>query len=406
MARRKTVRRIGARALLLCLLTLAWSPSVSTPSWAAFADLRIAVITQMRDPIMPLSPLDRDIADEGLAGARLGAADDNTTGRFTKQHFTLEEHRLGKEDDPAEVVRTIAAEGIRFVVADLDAPILLQVASAPEARDLTIFNVRAPDDALREEECRPNLLHTAASRAMLADAIGQYLVKKRWRRWFLVVGQHPGDKLYAAAVRRAAKRFGAQIVAEKEWTFRAGAARTDTGHVTLQSEVPVFTQVADYDVLLVADEAGEFGEYLPFRTSAPRPVAGTQGLVATVWSEVSEQWGGTQLQSRFEKLAGRRMGALDYAAWLAVRAIGEGAFRSRSSDPKAITAYLRGSDFALSGFKGQAQTFREWNGQMRQPILIAGPRILVSVSPQEGFIHPRSELDTLGIDKEESGCKF
>jgi ABC transporter substrate binding protein (PQQ-dependent alcohol dehydrogenase system) len=363
-------------------------------------------MTQLRDPIMPLSPLDRDIPDEGLAGARLGAADDNTTGRFTGQHFTLEEYRLGKEDDPAEVIRIIAAEGIRFVVADLDAPVLLQVASAPEARDLTIFNVRAPDDSLRQEECRPNLLHTAASRAMLADAIGQYLVKKRWRRWFLVAGQHPGDRLYAAAIRRAAKRFGAQIVAEKEWTFRAGAARTDTGHVTHQSEVPVFTQAADYDVLLVADEAGEFGDYLPFRTSAPRPIAGTQGLVAAVWSEVSEQWGGTQLQSRFETLAGRRMGALDYATWLAVRAIGEGAFRSRSSDPKTITAYLRGPDFALSGFKGRAQTFREWDGQMRQPILIAGPRILVSVSPQEGFIHPRSELDTLGIDKEESRCKL
>jgi ABC transporter substrate binding protein (PQQ-dependent alcohol dehydrogenase system) len=135
-------------------------------------------------------------------------------------------------------------------------------------------------------------------------------------------------------------------------------------------------------------------------------VVGTQGLVATGWSPVSEQWGATQLQSRFEKLAGRRMGPVDYAAWVAIRAIGEAGIRTRSSDPATIVAYLRGPDFTVAGFKGQGQSFREWDGQMRQPILIAGPRLLVSVSPQAGFLHQGSELDTLGVDREESRCKL
>ena len=241
---------------------------------------------------------------------------------------------------------------------------------------------------------------------MLADALAQYLVWKRWRRWFLVVGQHANYKLYAEALRRAAKRFGAEVVVEKNWTFRAGNARADTGHVTLQSEIPAFTQGADHDVLVVADEANEFGDYLFGRTARPRPVAGTQGLVATGWSPVNEQWGAAQLQNRFEKRAGRRMSALDYAAWAAVRAIGEAAVRTKSVDPKTIAVYLRGPDFALSGFKGQGQSFRPWNGQMRQPILIAGPRLLVSASPQPGFLHQSSELDTLGADREESRCKL
>jgi ABC transporter substrate binding protein (PQQ-dependent alcohol dehydrogenase system) len=68
-------------------------------------------------------------------------------------------------------------------------------------------------------------------------------------------------------------------------------------------------------------------------------------------------------------------------------------------------AYLRGSDFILSGFKGQGQSFRPWDGQMRQPILIAGPRLLVSLSPQAGYLHQGSELDTLGTDREESRCR-
>ena len=48
-----------------------------------------------------------------------------------------------------------------------------------------------------------------------------------------------------------------------------------------------------------------FAEYLPYHTWDPRPVAGTAGLVPVTWSRVHEQWGGTQMQRRFEKLAGR-----------------------------------------------------------------------------------------------------
>ena len=67
---------------------------------------------------------------------------------------------------------------------------------------------------------------------------------------------------------------------------------------------------------------------------------------------------------------------------------------------------LQGPDFELAGFKGQKLTFRPWNWQLRQPILLAAPRALVSVSPQEGFLHERSLLDTLGYDAPESGCEI
>jgi ABC transporter substrate binding protein (PQQ-dependent alcohol dehydrogenase system) len=379
---------------------------LAAPALAEEGTITIAVLTQARDPVEPVSPLDKEIRDEGVAGARLGVSDNTTTGRFTGQRFVLVERTIPKGADPADAIRALAADGIRLVAADLDAPVLLAAASVPEARDMLFLNARAPDDELRNESCRANVLHTLPNRAMLADALAQYLMTKRWRRWFLVTGTTPGDKLQAQAFRRAATRFGAEIVAEKDWTFKPGYARTDTGHVTLQTEIPALTQVADYDVLVVSDEANEFGDYLPDRTARPRPVAGTHGLVTTGWSIVSEQWGATQLQARFEKMAGRRMSPVDYAAWSAVRAIGEAAIRSRSSDPSAIMTYLRGPDFILSGFKGQGQSFRAWDGQMRQPILIAGPRLLVSVSPQVGYLHRNSELDTLGFDREESRCKF
>jgi ABC transporter substrate binding protein (PQQ-dependent alcohol dehydrogenase system) len=386
-------KKLGWTALAAIILCC---PAVAQP-------VTIAYLGQERAAVLPVSPLDKAVPDSGLNGARLGIADNATTGRFAGQTFTLKELVIPQGGDAAAAVRALAEEKIRFVVADLDAESLLAVASA--ARGQVILNSRAPDDALRNESCR-DVLHTVPSRAMLADGLAQYLVAKRWRRWFLVIGRHEGDRLYAQTLRRAAKRFGAEIAVEKEWKFRPGNARADTGHVTLQSEIPAFTQVADHDVLVVADEANEFGDYLSGRTARPRPVVGTHGLVATGWSPVNEQWGAAQLHSRFEKSTGRRMGASDYAAWAAVRAVGEAAVRTKSTDAETIAAYLRVPEFILSGFKGQGQSFRAWDGQMRQPILIAGPRMLVSVSPQPGFLHRNSELDTLGTDREESRCKF
>src|SRR5690349_12630573 len=192
------------RSLVAALLVCAAVPAAAAESGRVV----IGMLSQARDPVPPVSPLDREIHDEGVAGARLGIADNNTTGRFTGQTFELVERVIERHGSAADAIRAFAAEGIGMVVADFDGPALLDGASAAEARALLILNVRAPDDMLREEDCRANLLHTIPSRAMLADAIAQYLVIKRWRRWFLVVGRHPEDKLYAEALRRAAKRFG------------------------------------------------------------------------------------------------------------------------------------------------------------------------------------------------------
>jgi ABC transporter substrate binding protein (PQQ-dependent alcohol dehydrogenase system) len=68
--------------------------------------------------------------------------------------------------------------------------------------------------------------------------------------------------------------------------------------------------------------------------------------------------------------------------------------------------YFRSPDFTLAAFKGQRLTLRDWNLQLRQPILLADGRVIVSVSPQEGFLHQVSELDTLGYDRPETKCRL
>lgn len=88
------------------------------------------------------------------------------------------------------------------------------------------------------------------------------MVWKQWRRWFLVYGTGPDDEAFAAALRRAAKRFGAKVVEERPFIYEVGGRRADGGHEQIQQQIPTFTQNAPaYDVLMIADEGGLFGEY-------------------------------------------------------------------------------------------------------------------------------------------------
>jgi len=315
--------------------------------------------------------------------------------------------RLKEADDPAKAATQLADQNITFIVADLPAEALIKAADAIRDRGVVLFNVGATDDRLREQDCRANVIHVAPTRSMLADALAQYLVWKQWRRWLMVIGSHDEDRLFADALRRSAARFGAKIVQERVFEDTCGARRTDSGVTLIQRQMPVFTQQAPaYDVLVAADESEVFAPYLPYRTWDPRPVAGSAGLVPKSWDAAQDQWGAVQMQNRFLKLNSRHMTALDMQAWTAVRMIGEAVSRVNSADRKTVFDFLRGPDFSVAAFKGQRLTLRPWNLQLRQPILLADGRMVVSVSPQEGFLHQVSELDTLGVDQPETRCKL
>ena len=381
----------------------------ASPVTALAADpMEIGIGYLRRATIKPtLSLVEQPAADDGIAGARLAIDDNNTTGKFLNQHFTLHEMRLKEADDPVKAVTALADQNIAFVVTDLPAEALLKAADAIRDRGVVLFNAGATDDRLREEDCRANVIHVAPTRSMLADGLAQYLVWKQWKRWLMVVGSHDEDKLFADALRRSASRFGAKIVQERMYEDTGGARRTDSGVTLIQRQMPVFTQQAPaYDILVAADESEVFGSYLPYRTWDPRPVAGSAGLVPKSWDAAQDQWGAVQMQNRFLKLNSRHMTALDMQAWTAVRMIGEATSRVNSGDRKTVFDFLRGPEFSVAAFKGQRLTLRPWNLQLRQPILLADGRMVVSVSPQEGFLHQLSELDTLGVDQPETRCKL
>jgi ABC transporter substrate binding protein (PQQ-dependent alcohol dehydrogenase system) len=375
-------------------------PQVVKPEEPAKQIINIAYLSQEKAAPPALSNLDPFIQNKGLLGSELAISDNSTTGQFTRQAFVLSKFIVPVDGDVDAVFNKDIAGKFQLVVSLLPAESLNKLADSAAGKSMLWFDAATSDDGLRAEQCRANVLHLLPSRAMRADALAQYMMKKRWTKWFLVVGTAPEDKLFADAIKRAAKRFGSTIVAEKVWEHTYDARRT------AQSDVAVFSRVDDYDVLVVGDEQGEFGEYLDYRTESPRPVIGTQGLIATAWHRTHEQWGATQIQNRFKEQAGRWMEEQDYAAYLAVRAIGEAATRTKSNDLTAIKSYMLSPAFALQGYKGSPLSFRSWDGQMRQPVLLAAPRSLVAVAPIEGFLHPKTELDTLGVDEPETACHY
>jgi ABC transporter substrate binding protein (PQQ-dependent alcohol dehydrogenase system) len=367
----------------------------------------IVYLTESIEEPLPLSLVEPVAIDKGLAGAKLATGDNNTTGQFLKQKFELVEKTVPAGGDLKAAATELSGAGQRLVVADLTAPRLLELADLPEMKEAVIFNIRAEDDALRANECRANVFHVIPSRAMKADALGQWLISKKWTRWVLIHGVNDPDRAFADAVRRSATRYRAEIVEERAYEFKAGARRTDTGEQQVREQMTLLTQrLPDHDVLIVADESEVFGEYLPYRNWDPRPVVGTNGLVPTSWHRSQEQWGGTQLQRRFTRAFNRWMLERDYAAWEAVRSIGEAVTRTNSGDASTLRTYITSDAFELAAFKGKPLTYRKWDQQLRQPILLATPLMLVSVSPQEEFLHQRTPLDSLGHDEPDSTCRL
>ena len=379
-------------------LSISAAISLSLAAQASYGlDINISYLKQEVDSGPVLSNILPEPEDSGLMGATLGIKASNTTGRFLKQKYNLTTTETDSAEQLIQSAKQQYTDGIRFFLTYAPAETVKQL-SQQLPDDTLIFNAGSADDELRSKACLSNVLHTLPSRAMLNDALAQWLKAKRLDSALIITGPTADDKAYSSAFKRAAKRFGIKVVAEKEWSFDTDLRRT------AQKEMPLFTQTKEYDVVFVADERGDFGEYVLFNTWYPRPVIGTQGLSPVAWHRVVEQWGAAQLQSRFDKMSGRWMTSEDYAAWAAVRSVAEAVTRTSKADYETVNSFIRSESFELAGFKGRKLNYREWSGQLRQPIPLVHPRSLVSQSPQDGFLHPTNELDTLGFDKREVKC--
>jgi ABC transporter substrate binding protein (PQQ-dependent alcohol dehydrogenase system) len=370
-------------------------------------EVNVVYIGKAYPESQPLSLMQTIPKDNGVAGAQLGAQEINTTGKFLGKQYKLDIVTLSADDNVVAKARQMLAQKPSMIVADLNAFDLLSVADLPEAANAIILDAKTIDDNLRQESCRRNVFHLLPDRAMRTDALAQFLIFKRWPRWFLLKGASDGDEAFAADMRASAAKFGGKIVQERKYNYDLGARRVDTGFQQIQTQMPLATQGApSYDVLVVADEDDRFGDYLPYNTYDARPVAGTQGLVATAWHPSFQEYSALQMQHRFKLFAHRDMTERDYAGWLALRIVGEAIIRSGKVETSDLRAFMRSKRFEVAGFKGEGLTFRPWDQQLRQPVLLAQALMVTSMSPQEGFLHQKFLTDTLGFDEPETKCQL
>ncbi len=348
-----------------------------------------------------------EIKNNGTLGSRMGIKDNNTTGKFTNQKFELIEKNIMPSESAKEIFEKFRKNNYKFFILNVSKDDFNKILSSDLTDESILINVSLKDNDLRNERCNKQVLHTAPSYMMVTDALIQFLKKKNWTKLFLISGTNDRDKQFASSIKISVKKFGLKIVNEKIWDFNHDFRRT------ADLEIVKFTQGEKYEVVVLADEGNtfgdsgnSFGDYIPYRTWKPTIVVGGEVLKPTSWHFAHEQWGGNQMQSRFLKDSKRLMTNIDFNSWVGARIFGEAITRSKSLDTKEILTLIMDEKFNVAAYKGKPVSFRKWNGQLRQPILLATPRALVSVSPQSGFAHPRTELDTLGIDEFDTKCKF
>jgi ABC transporter substrate binding protein (PQQ-dependent alcohol dehydrogenase system) len=366
---------------------------------AEILNVNILYLEQKTEKPPVLSNIIDEPKDLGLKGAELAIIDSNKSAKFLNQNFNLETKISYDENELISAFEEFIKNNNQYVVLNVEDSLLEKLIKNPLSKNALLINASSQNTDLRRNYCQQNLLHTSVSNAMLYDGLLQFLVKRNYKNIFLISGKNPKDLLIKEDIKRAAKKFGAKIVVEKDWDNNSDIRRK------ANDEFPVFTQAKDYDVILLADYYGDFGEFVYFNTWLPRPVAGTQGLTPVLWHKVIEQWGAAQMQSRFEKFSSRWMESRDFSNWLAIRSIITSITKTNTADLKTNIDFIYSEDFDVAAYMGRKLSFRDYNGQIRIPISLVQPRALISTSPQVGFLHPVTDLDTLGIAPFEMKCK-
>src|SRR5271163_2545280 len=346
-----------SRALGLALLALA---AVATPAQAQHPGVVTIGYVELEndaryEPVLGTERIVIARRERPEPAAEVALDEAIAIGRVIQRDFVLAHFRAASE--PLLIEQVVAAaerHDIHLFVLDLPAEAVEHLASALAGKPALLFNATAPDDALRRTLCAPNLIHTMPSLAMLTDALAQHVVAHKWRDVLLLEGPLESDKILADAFARSAAKFGARLVERRGFKLGNDPRERDDNNVALLTAT-----ARDYDVVFVADSDGEFARGLPYRTTRPRPVIGSTGLVADAWHWTWERYGAPQLVNRFLARANRHMTGLDWSVWIAVKMMVQASLRTHGGDYSAQAARLLG-DASYDGVKGLAVSLRPW----------------------------------------------
>ncbi|MDH4050832.1 MAG: branched-chain amino acid ABC transporter substrate-binding protein [Rubrivivax sp.] len=382
--------RAAASAVLLAMGLAGW-PTAASP-------LNATLLLRADD-----SRLDRSRVERAYLGHPGGPAADGLRLALEDGGFELDAaqaavktrtEQVASADAARRAAQAAAQAGAAVLLTDLPADWTLAVADAVA---LPVLDVGTADDRLRAQDCRARLYHLLPSERMRSDALAQYLLTRKWTQLLLLTGSSAVDAERAATVQASLTRYGLKVVASKPFKLSADPRERNLANPLL------LTAGASYDAVWVVDSDGEFARGLPYRIALARPVVGDAGLVPLAWHAQFERFGAPQVSRRFAKAFGRPMTDHDWAAWLAGKALVAAAIAAPAG-PAAKQAQALASA-KLDGSKGTPLTFRAWDGQLRQTVLLTDGQGVIAQAPVDGLLHPRDVLDTLGADAPEKLCK-
>jgi ABC-type branched-subunit amino acid transport system substrate-binding protein len=330
-------------------------------------------------------------------GALLGLADANALASMFGKRLTLEVETAADGASAAASAAALARRARALAVVgghDFD------VAEAlGRAADGAVFlNVGSDDDRLRNERCARPTFHVAPSQAMAADGLVGWLAQRRSVTSWAVVGDGTprAHALEAAFGRAIARRRGSL----------ASAEMPEAVHLLALDGAPLRDAVARARAAGRADRVAGLGADVA-STSGPEEAA---GFWIVGWHHELERFSGRELNRRFTRRFAAPMDARSWAAWAALKLVGEGVTRAHATDGAALAGFFLSSP-PFDGHKGTALTFRPWDRQLRQTLHVLGPRRREDITERRGPFAvladvPGPDLDAIGTGQGESRCRL
>ena len=375
--------RVGRRTFLGSLAAAGWASL--TPRIARAEDVFIVGV---------VLPADAEKATELSRGATLGLEDGNALATLFGKRLRLETEaaRAG-----GQAGRALARAGALAVVGGVGpggGEALPQVA----ADGTPVLNVGAPDDRLRNEGCERGAFHVMPSVSMYVDALTQLLIEQRkLTRWGVAGDGSPRGAEIEAAARRSVARRGGTVTGDAAAADILLLAVDDRG-----VEAGVARAIAEGRRPDRIAGIGEAGLRLPAERAA--------GLWAVGWHYELERFSARELNGRFRRRWNAPLSETSWAAWAALKLVGEAVVRAGAGDGAALVAFMESAP-PFDGHKGEALTFRKWDHQLRQPLYVAGPRKREDSGGQLGPFAVLADvggknLDALGTAMADSRCRF
>jgi len=312
---------------------------------------------------------------------------------------------LSPENDLQQQLKDIPPSSL--IILDLPLDTMEQVAPLTDQMKLVAFNVRHSESRLRDSLCLDNLFHTIPSDRMYFDALGQFLVHRGWRKVLVVQGTSKLDSERAISLVESLEKFGASIVDQRTFTLSHHPDDRD------KNRPDFLTGGVSYDVVAVIDSQKDYGRYLQYSTRSARPVVGDVGLTPTSWHFSLERYGAPQLNERYRQfkkneILGSQVAMTDaeFAAWSAVKLISNSLNSRQVGANLDLASVLQDPASQVDLYKGTRGSIRQWNHQLRQPILLSTSEAVIAVAPMPKFLHPKHYVDTLGLDETQSECQL